>query len=150
MKAKDNYGIRLGLVLSLIRTVIGWHFLYEGISKLFTPGWTSYNFLTLSRWIFADFFQWIASTPEVLAIANILTIWGLILIGFALFFGIFTRLASVFGIVLLALFYVANPPFPGMEFGVPAEGQYMFVNKNLIELFALCIFLVVPSIYSWN
>ncbi len=135
----------LNSLLALIRMIIGWHFLYEGISKLLTPGWTSYNFLTLSRWIFADFFHWIASSPRVLEIVDILNIWGLIFIGFALFFGIFTRIASFFGIVLLALYYFANPPFIGMDFGVPREGQYLIVNKNLIELFALCIFMVVPT-----
>ena len=136
-----------GLVvfLVLLRTVIGWHFLYEGISKLLTPGWTSYNFLSVSKWIFADFFQGIAANPVALQIVDFLNIWGLILIGLSLFFGMLTRLSSVFGVFMLGLYYVANPPFLGMDFGVPAEGQYLIVNKNLIELLALCVFLIIPS-----
>ena len=31
------------LFLVIHRTAIGWHFLYEGISKLYTPGWTSHT-----------------------------------------------------------------------------------------------------------
>lgn len=136
-----------GLVvfLVLLRMVIGWHFLYEGISKLLTPGWTSYNFLSVSKWIFADFFQGIASNPTALGIVDFLNIWGLILIGLALFFGVLTRFSSACGVFMLALYYVANPPFLGMDFGVPAEGQYLIVNKNLIELLALCVFLLIPS-----
>jgi hypothetical protein len=32
-----------------------------------------------------------------------------------------------------------------MSFGVPAEGQYLIVNKNLIELVALIVFLIIPA-----
>jgi len=136
---------RLDIFLVILRTVIGWHFLYEGISKLFNPNWSSYNFLSVSKWIFADFFQSIAANPKALAIVDFLNVWGLILIGLSLFFGILVRYSSIFGILLLALYYVANPPFLGMEFGVPAEGQYLIVNKNLIELVALCVFLFIPA-----
>lgn len=135
----------LDYFLALVRMVIGWHFLYEGVSKLLSPSWSAYNFLSLSKWILADFFKWMASNPEVLRVVDFLNIWGLILIGFALFFGVFTRLASAFGIVLLALYYIANPPFFGMDFGVPSEGQYFIVNKNLVEMVALLVFLVLPS-----
>ncbi len=41
--------------LTILRIAIGWHFLFEGISKLFTPGWTSADYLFLSNWIFAGF-----------------------------------------------------------------------------------------------
>jgi uncharacterized membrane protein YphA (DoxX/SURF4 family) len=138
-----NKGLEIFLVL--LRTVIGWHFLYEGISKLFNPNWSSYNFLSVSKWIFADFFQNLAANPKALAIVDLLNIWGLILIGLSLFFGILVRYSCVFGILLLGLYYVANPPFLGMEFGVPAEGSYLIVNKNLIELIALCVFLFIPA-----
>ena len=86
------------------------------------PNWSSYNFLSVSKWIFADFFQSLAANPKALAVVDFLNIWGLILIGLALFFGILTRYASAFGIAMLSLYYVANPPFLGMDFGVPAEG----------------------------
>lgn len=134
----------LEIFLVLLRTVIGWHFLYEGVSKLLSPNWTSYNFLSVSKWIFADFFQGLALNPTALAVVDFLNIWGLILIGLSLFFGVLVRISSAFGILMLLLYYVANPPFLGMDFGVPAEGQYLIVNKNLIELFALSIFLIIP------
>jgi len=132
------------VILLILRTVIGWHFLYEGIAKLYAPLWTSYDYLSVSKWIFSDFFQWLASTPQLLKIVDLLNTWGLILIGLALFLGIFTRLASISGIILLSLYYLANPPFVGMDFGVPVEGHYLVVNKVLVELAALCIFLMIP------
>ena len=132
------------LILLLLRTVIGWHFLYEGIAKLYSPSWSSFDYLSVSKWIFSDFFQWMASSPQLLKIVDLLNIWGLILIGLALFLGVFTRLSSILGIILLSLYYLANPPFVGMDFGVPVEGHYLVVNKTLVELVALCIFLMIP------
>ena len=59
-------------ILFLLRTVIGWHLLYEGIAKLFTPGWSAAGYLEVSRWIFSGFFQWIADTPGLLAVVDFL------------------------------------------------------------------------------
>jgi uncharacterized membrane protein YphA (DoxX/SURF4 family) len=130
--------------LIILRIAIGWHFLYEGLSKLFADSWSSYNFLKLSQWIFSDFFHWIANSPGVLKLVDFLNIWGLIFIGLALFFGIFTRVAAAAGVLLLSFYYMANPPLIGMDFGVPVEGHYLIVNKNLIELFVLIVFLLIP------
>ena len=46
-------------ILTLLRIAIGWHFLYEGIVKLTTSGWTSASYLLESRWMFSGFFHWI-------------------------------------------------------------------------------------------
>ena len=131
------------LILLLLRMVLGWHLLYEGIAKLFTPSWSSYNYLSVSKWVFSDLFHWIASHPDLLKIVDLLNIWGLILIGLGLFLGIFTQLSSLSGIVLLSLYYTANPPFIGMDFGVPVEGHYLIINKTLVEIIALSIFLFI-------
>lgn len=133
------------IILLVLRISIGWHFLYEGLAKLFTGSWSSYNFLKLSRWIFSDFFHWIAESPEVLKIVDFLNIWGLILIGLGLFFGVFTRVAAAAGVLLLSFYYLANPPLLGIDYGIPAEGHYLIVNKNLIEMITLIVFIVVPQ-----
>lgn len=133
------------IVFSLLRVAIGWHFLYEGIVKLFTPGWTSAEFLQMSNWILAPVFHAIAVNQTVLQIVDFLNIWGLICIGLGLMLGLFTRQSAIFGIILLALYYIANPPFVKNDFGVPVEGHYLIVNKNLIELLALSALLFVPT-----
>ncbi len=63
-------------VLVLVRIAIGWHFLYEGFVKLFIANWSAVSYLDNSRWIFSGIFQWIASTPAVLNIADFLMVWG--------------------------------------------------------------------------
>lgn len=132
-------------VLTILRVTVGWHFLYEGVSKLFIPEWSSAGYLTVSKWIFAPIFKWIAATPSVLSIVDFLNIWGLVLIGLGLMFGLFTRTASIAGIGLLSLYYLANPPFIGMDFGIVTEGNYLVVDKNLVELVALCVLAIFPT-----
>lgn len=136
--------------LFLLRTLIGWHFLYEGVAKLLIPDWSSAEYLDMSRWVFADFFHWMASTPSVLQVVDWLNVWGLILIGLGLFLGFFTRLASLFGMILLLLYYLAIPPIAGKDWGLPAEGQYLFINKNVIEFFALLVIAYCPTEKLWG
>ncbi len=138
------------MFLFLLRIAIGWHLLYEGIVKLLLPGWSAAEYLSLSRWIFEPFFTWIASTPSVLNVVNFLNIWGLILIGLALMLGVFTRFAAIAGALLIGLYYVANPPFVGLDFGAPTEGNYLVVNKNLIEVFALVILAIFHTGKIWG
>lgn len=87
--------------LTLLRIILGWYFLFEGISKILVSGWTSKNYLLGSTWIFSDFFYWLASSPTLVGIVDFLNIWGLILIGISLFVGLYVRWASLFAAILL-------------------------------------------------
>ncbi len=147
MPVKSNQvlkGVKL-YALTLLRVAIGWHFLFEGLSKLFTPGWSSADYLLLSNWIFSGFFHWIANNSGLLNIADFTVTWGLILIGLALFVGLFDRLASISGMLLIAMFWLANPPLTGLDFGIPHEGNYLLVDKNMVEFFALLILSLFPT-----
>ncbi len=141
---KTSYSPLQLTVLVLLRIAIGWHFLYEGLVKLLSD-WSAAQYLQVSSWVFAPMFHWIADTPIALAIVDFLNIWGLILIGLGLMLGALTRTAAIAGMVLLALYYIANPPFVGLDFGIPAEGNYLWVNKVLVEFFALGIVAMFPS-----
>jgi thiosulfate dehydrogenase [quinone] large subunit len=129
----------------VLRVVIGWHFLYEGIAKLSKPSWSAAGFLLQSRGPFADVFHWMAADPDRLATINQLNMWGLTAIGLGLVLGCFTRLASASGILMILLFYLCNPPFPGYFYSIPMEGSYVVVNKNLVELVGLVVILVTGS-----
>ncbi len=137
-------GIRL-LAFAALRIAIGWHFLFEGLSKLFTPGWTSADFLLVSNWIFSDLFHWIANHSGMLNLADFLVTWGLILIGLALFLGVLERTVTIAGMVMITLFWLANPPLTGLDFGVPHEGNYLIIDKNIVEWFALLLLCLFPT-----
>lgn len=134
---------------TLIRTFIGWHFLYEGISKLIYP-WSSKGYLMSSQWLFSDFFHWIAETPVVLNIVDILNIAGMTLIGVCLFVGLFTRISAFSGALLLLLYYIANPPFIGYMGETTGEGNYLIVNKQLIEIVVLFALVFLPRNFFWS
>jgi len=132
--------------LTLLRVLIGWHFLYEGLTKLFSvPAWTAKSYLLGSVGPFAPAFKTMALHPGLLYIVDKLNIWGLILIGLSLFVGLFSRPFKLCGIVLLSLYYFAYPPFTTLVINTPVEGSYWIVNKNLIEMAALFVLFMFPT-----
>jgi uncharacterized membrane protein YphA (DoxX/SURF4 family) len=138
-------------VLVLLRVVVGWHLLYEGYVKLIDPTWSSAAFLAESRGLFSGFFYWMAANPGVVKVVDFLNIWGLLLIGLGLLVGFMTRVAAISGVVLLLLYYFAYPPFVGIPSGGAAlEGNYLYVNKNLVEMCALLLLAFFPSGYFFG
>ena len=133
------------VAITLMRVFVGWHFLYEGIAKLTSSSWTAAGYMKASRGPFAALFRWIASQPNLLDNANLITMWGLTIVGVLLILGLFTRLASLGGMAFLLLFYFANPPFVGYFYSLPTEGSYLIVNKNLVELLALVVIFFTGS-----
>ncbi|MCE5346537.1 MAG: DoxX family membrane protein [Bacteroidales bacterium] len=131
--------------LVVLRFLIGWHILYEGFSKVLIPNWSSFGFLQESKWIFAGFAQFVLNHATVLHVVDFLNTWGLIAIGLGLIFGLFTRLASISGALLLLLYYLNNPPLIGLEYSVPTEGNYLVVSKTLIESVALVVLALFPT-----
>ena len=129
-------------LLTILRIVIGWHFLYEGLAKLANPNWSSSQYLMESKWLFSGFFHWLIGNSTTLHIVDFMNIWGLIIVGFCLFVGLFTRAASISGAFLLLLYYVANPPF--VYSTIPSTSHFYIFNYNLIE----AIVLIVLASYS--
>ena len=138
------------LWLVALRLGIGWHFLYEGLTKLANPNWSSVGYLLDSEGFLKQVFFNMASNPDVLKVIDILNVWGLILIGLGLIVGAFTRVAIVSGITLLVFYYLSHPPFVGLKYAVPSEGSYLVVNKNLIELLALGVLYCFPTWMEWG
>ena len=131
-------------LLTLLRIAIGWHFLYEGHAKFISGNWTSAGYLQASRWVLGGAFQWMASHPAVIALVDAVNIGGQILIGLLLITGTLTRAASLAGVALLLLYYLANPPLVGLGLTVPADGHYLVVDRNLIEMLTLAFLAALP------
>ena len=131
------------LALTLLRVALGWHLLYEGLIKLTARHWTAAGYLTDSTWALAGVFRKMAESPAILHAVDLLNMWGLTLIGLALILGALTRAGAIFGAVLLMMYYLANPPFVGLR-GMVGEGNYLIVNKNLVEALALLAIALFP------
>jgi len=131
--------------LSVLRIVIGWHFMYEGVIKLLNPNWSSVGYLMDSKGILSGLFHAMAANPDILRVVDFLNVWGLSLIGLGLILGLFTNLSLIGGMVMLAFYYLSHPPLIGVVYAMPSEGSYLFVNKNLIEMVALGVILLFPT-----
>ena len=47
--------------------------------------------------------------------------------------------------ILLFMYYFNNPPLIGLEYVMPSEGNYLIVNKTLIEAVTLLVFVFFPT-----
>ena len=140
-----NYSQYQLVSLTILRVLIGWHFLYEGISKLISPYWSSAAYLLDSKWLLSGVATTIVSNPTLLSFSDYINMWGLTAVGALLILGLFSRYATVAGLVFVLLYYFFAPPFTGLEYSKPAEGSYLIVNKNLIEACALWVLYMFPS-----
>lgn len=70
---------------------------------------------------------------------------ALVVIGGLLTVGLFSRTAAVGAVVMLAMFYLSMPPWPGLPENPRAEGHYLYVNKNLIEMVAALALATLPT-----
>ncbi|MDF1574779.1 MAG: DoxX family protein [Bacteroidales bacterium] len=143
------------VLITIIRAAIGWHFLYEGLSKLFMENWSAQSYLANATGFLSGFYHWLASGESLVRMVDFMNVYGLILIGLALFLGLFIRLASAGGILLLVLYYFAYPPFGISLFG-SVEGHFYIVNRNFIEAFLLLWFVAstpagygISNLYRW-
>ena len=150
MKPGDSsVGFGQQVALVILRTLIGWHFLYEGYVKLLhpawgrdgqpLPAWSSAGYLKAASGPLGPLLHRIAEASWLgafdMAVAVLIA-----LIGISLLLGLFTRAGCAAALVMLSIFYLS-----GIPLGLPearAEGSYLIVNKNLIELAAVMVLLV--------
>ena len=57
MNEESGYTAWQTITLVLLRVLIGWHFLYEGVVKLFDREWSSYAYLMDSNGLFSGVFE---------------------------------------------------------------------------------------------
>ena len=122
--------------LVILRLILGYHFLFEGVDKLLNPVWTSAGFLLQSSGPLSGIFQSLATNSISLSIVNFLNIWGQIAIGLCLIIGLFSRAAAYSGALLLLLYYISSPPF---------VENYLFIYKNILEAFGLLVIALFPT-----
>src|SRR5262249_11134202 len=79
---------------------------------------------------------------DVLDLATMITLTA---VGACLLLGLFSRTAAFLGAGFMLMTYLAVPPWPWLPKPPPTEGSVLFVNKNAIEMLALCVLATVPS-----
>ena len=120
-----------------LRVSLGWLFLFAGYSKLTAVGgFTAKQFLLNLHGPFASFYLPFAGNPLV----DNLVVWGEILIGLCLIFGVLVRFASFWGIIMLLLFYFSEYP-PLHSF---------IVNDQFVYILLFVYFMVSKAGYFYG
>ena len=143
-KMKKYSSVQL-IVLVVSRVLIGWYCLYEGVIKLMNPNWSSFAYLNDSQGWFAPLFKAMALNPSLVNLVDFMNVWGLVAIGLGLILGLFTRVATVSGILLIGLYSLSHPSLIDVKYMMPVTESTMWVGKNLIFVFLLLILLVFPT-----
>lgn len=114
-----------------LRVGIGWMFFWAGITKVLDPNWSAAGYLQGAK-TFTGFYQWLA-TPDMLPLTNLMNEWGLTLLGLSLMLGVFVRLSSVLGVVLMLLYYLSILQFP-----YPNQHSFL-VDEHIIYIGSLLV-----------
>ncbi len=101
------------LALFALRIAMGWIMFYAGITKLLNPAWSAAGYLSSAK-TFPEFYAWL-TTPEILPITNFVNEWALTLLGVSLLLGVFVRLSSLGGALLMILYYFPVLTFPTIK-----------------------------------
>lgn len=74
-----------------------------------------------------------------------ITPWMLVAIGCCMLVGLFSRTSALLAAGFLFMTYLAVPALPWYPTPPASEGNYLVVNKNLVEMLALCVLVTVPT-----
>jgi thiosulfate dehydrogenase (quinone) large subunit len=128
--------------LFLLRISVGWMMFYAGITKVINPSWSAEGYLKGAK-TFPGLFQWFLQ-PNILPLINFVNEWGLTLLGVALILGVFVRISSILGAVLMLLYYL-----PILDFPYPNLHSYI-VDEHIIYAFVLLLFASLRAGRVWG
>ena len=135
-----NKQLKISVFLS--RVALGVLFFYAGITKIMNPNWSAAGYLNSAK-TFPELYHWFASAGNIGWI-NLVNEWGLTLVGLALITGLLVRWASLGGILLMILYYLAILQFP-----IVGEHSYI-VDEHIIYILAFLIFLTSNAGTFWG
>ena len=119
------------IYIFFLRVCLGILFFYAGITKVMGPHWSAAGYLKGAK-TFSEFYNFLLQ-PNALPIINFINEWGLTLLGVSLLLGVFVRLSSYLGALLMLLYYIPVLTFPYV-------GTHSFlVDEHIIYIFSLLL-----------
>src|SRR5262249_5913897 len=101
-----------GLIV-FFRLTMAWTFLYAASHQVFDPSFTVVSFLKTTK-TFHDLFA-IFTTPAMAPVTTFLVEYGHLAIGLSLLVGFMVRVSAVFGVLLMAIYWMAHMNWPFIE-----------------------------------
>ncbi len=121
--------IERGLVL-FFRLAMAWTFLWAGFRQVFLQDFSVVPFLAHTK-TFHDFYA-VFATAQWAPLISFMVKWGHLLIGLSLLAGLMVRVSSVFGMLLLAMYWTAHMDFPYIESNVNLLLDYHIVYIGVL------------------
>ena len=128
--------------LFILRVIMGWFFFYAGITKVLDAGWTSAGYVKGAK-NFVDLYQWFLS-PQVLPVVDFMVKWGLTMLGVSLLLGLFVRVSSYLGMLLMFLLYL-----PVLNFPLVGAHAYL-VDEHIIYMAGLLVLASFKAGHVWG
>jgi len=128
--------------LFLLRISMGWLMFYAGITKILNPQWSAAGYMKGAK-TFTGFYNWMAQA-DIIPVVNFINEWGLTLLGVSLILGIFVRLSSVLGVLLMLLYY-----FPVLSFPKISTHSFL-VDEHIIYALVLLFFASIQAGRVWG
>ncbi len=125
-------------LILLLRLSMAWIFLYAASHQVFVPGWSAAGFLestTTFRWLFGMF-----TGPIMAPLVSFLVEYGHLLIGLSLLLGLGVRVSGGFGMLLMALSWMAHMNFPFIS-----STNYLLVDERVVFALVLGLLIVMRA-----
>lgn len=126
----------------ILRVVMGWMYLYAGITHILDKQFSAAKYVGGAK-SFVGLYQWFLS-PQVLPVVDFMVKWGLTLLGASLILGLFLRLSSYLGMLLMFLFYL-----PLLSFPMVGNSSYL-VNQHIIYMAGLLVLASFRAGHVWG
>ncbi len=127
---------KITVAATVLRLMLGWYMLVDGVQILMTPGWSAADFLKGAQ-TFPAFYAWFATAGNSWWV-DPLNSWGITLVGVALIVGVGIRPAAWAGAALMILYYFPHYAFPTVPHGY-------IVEEHIIEAAAFVLVAVLPA-----
>ena len=114
----------------VFRLLMGWVFLYAGLSQVLSHDFTTTQFLAHTKTFHALYEP--LTSPVIAPYLTFAVSWGHLLIGLSLVSGLLVRVSGPFGVALMLTYWTAHMDFPYIESHVNLLIDYHIVYAALI------------------
>ncbi len=126
----------------ILRIVMGWFYLYAGISHILDAKFSAAGYVSGAK-SFVMLYQ-LFLNPQVLPVVDFMVKWGLTMLGVSLILGLFVRLSSYLGMLLMFLFYL-----PVLNFPMVGTHSYL-VDEHIIYMAGLLVLASFRAGHVWG
>jgi len=129
-------------LIIFFRLTMAWTFLYAASHQVFVT-WSVADFLNSTKTFHAFYAPF--TSPAIAPFLTFVVGYGHLLIGLSLLLGLAVRLSSIFGILLLLLYWTAHMDFPYIS-----NTNNLLVDEHIVFAGVLVLLIVERAGHIWG